>query len=135
MTYGNRHRLAMLALALAALVATTAGAGTSAATPSSSAVPTAKKLIVIITPSHDNPFFAAEATIANAQAKKMGYSTLVLSHDDDPNKQSQEIDLAISRHAAAIILDNAGADASIAAVKKAKKAGVPVFLIDREINA
>jgi len=35
----------------------------------------------------------------------------------------------------AIILDNAGADASVAAVRKAKDAGVPVFLIDREINA
>jgi erythritol transport system substrate-binding protein len=39
------------------------------------------------------------------------------------------------RGAAAIILDNAGADASIAAVEKAREAGVPTFLIDREINA
>ncbi|TJW98176.1 MAG: D-ribose ABC transporter substrate-binding protein, partial [Mesorhizobium sp.] len=31
--------------------------------------------------------------------------------------------------------DNAGADASVAAVQKAKDAGVPSFLIDREINA
>lgn len=37
--------------------------------------------------------------------------------------------------AAAIILDNAGADASIASVQKAKQAGIPSFLIDREINA
>lgn len=32
------------------------------------------------------------------------------------------------------MLDNAGADASIAAVQKAKAAGVAVFLIDREIS-
>ncbi|HVC88730.1 MAG TPA: D-ribose ABC transporter substrate-binding protein [Gaiellaceae bacterium] len=99
-----------------------------------SASPTAKKLMVIITPAHTNPFFASEAVIANNEAKRLGYSTLVLSHNDDPNLQSQQFDLAISRHAAAIILDNAGADATIAAVKKANKAGVPVFLIDREIN-
>jgi erythritol transport system substrate-binding protein len=99
-----------------------------------SAKPAAKKLMVIITPSHTNPFFASEATIANKEAKRLGYSTLVLSHNDDPNLQSQQIDSAISRHAAAIILDNAGADATITAVKKAKAAGVPVFLIDREIN-
>jgi ABC-type sugar transport system, periplasmic component len=99
-----------------------------------SAKPTAGKLIVIITPSHTNPFFASEAAIANKEAKKLGYSTLVLSHNDDPNLQSQQIDLAISRHAAAVVLDNAGADATITAVKKAKTAGVPVFLIDREIN-
>ena len=45
------------------------------------------------------------------------------------------IDTAIARGAKAIVLDNAGADATVAAVKKAKDAGIPSFLIDREINA
>jgi erythritol transport system substrate-binding protein len=92
------------------------------------------KLIAIITPSHDNPFFATEADGAAAKAKELGYDTLVLVHDDDANKQNQLIDTAIARKAAAIILDNAGADASIEAVQKAKTAGIPSFLIDREIN-
>lgn len=92
------------------------------------------KLIVIITPPHNNPFFATEADGAEAKAKELGYDTLVLSHDDDANKQNQLIDTAIARKAAAIILDNAGADASIEAVQKAKTAGIPSFLIDREIN-
>jgi erythritol transport system substrate-binding protein len=91
-------------------------------------------LIVIITPSMDNPFFGQEALGAEARAKALGYATLKFSHDDDAFKQSQLIDTAIARNAAAIILDNAGADASAAAVAKAKAAGVPVFLIDREIN-
>jgi erythritol transport system substrate-binding protein len=94
----------------------------------------AGKLIAIITPSHDNPFFGSEAAGAEARAKALGYETLVLVHDDDANKQDQLVDTAISRKAAAIILDNAGADASIAAVAKAKAAGIPSFLIDREIN-
>ncbi|AGG71335.1 D-ribose ABC transporter substrate-binding protein (plasmid) [Sinorhizobium meliloti WSM1022] len=102
----------------------------------SSAVPAyAADLIAIITPSHDNPFFKAEAVGAEAKAKELGYETLVLVHDDDANKQSQLIDTAIGRGAKAIILDNAGSEASIAAVQKAKDAGVPSFLIDREINA
>ncbi|MFI9845280.1 D-ribose ABC transporter substrate-binding protein [Nonomuraea sp. NPDC051941] len=92
-------------------------------------------LIAIITPSHDNPFFKAEAEAAKAQAEKLGYQTSVASHDDDPNKQSELIDAAISRQAKAIILDNAGADASIGPVRKAAQGGIPVFLIDREINA
>jgi erythritol transport system substrate-binding protein len=58
-----------------------------------------------------------------------------MTHDDDANKQSEMIDTAIGRGAKAIILDNAGADATVAAVKKAKDAGIPSFLIDREINA
>jgi erythritol transport system substrate-binding protein len=95
----------------------------------------AADLIAIITPSPDNPFFKAEADGAAAKAKELGYDTLVASHDDDANKQSQLIDTAIARGAKAIILDNAGADATVAAVKKAKDAGIPSFLIDREINA
>jgi erythritol transport system substrate-binding protein len=91
-------------------------------------------LIVIITPSMDNPFFGQEALGAEARAKALGYQTLKFSHDDDAFKQSQLVDTAIARNAGAIILDNAGADASAAAVAKAKAAGVPVFLIDREIN-
>jgi ABC-type xylose transport system substrate-binding protein len=95
----------------------------------------AANLIAIITPSHDNPFFKAEADTANARAKALGYDTIVLVHDDDANKQSNLVDTAIARGAKAIILDNAGSEASIAAVKKAKAAGIPSFLIDREINA
>lgn len=95
----------------------------------------AKGLIAVITPSHDNPFFKAEADGAAAKAKELGYDTTVLVHDDDANKQSQLIDSAIAAGAKAIILDNAGADASVAAVRRAKEAGVPSFLIDREITA
>ncbi len=93
------------------------------------------ELIVIITPSHDNPFFKAEADIAQARAEELGYTTLVLVHDDDANLQDQHFDVAISQGAAAIILDNAGADASIASIQRAADAGIPSFLIDREINA
>ncbi|SDR60879.1 D-ribose ABC transporter substrate-binding protein [Paraburkholderia tuberum] len=95
----------------------------------------AANLIAIITPSHDNPFFKAEADTANARAKSLGYDTIVLVHDDDASKQSNLVDTAIARGAKAIILDNAGSEASIAAVRKAKDAGIPSFLIDREINA
>ena len=123
---------------LIAMVLLLAACGQSSTQSSSSATNTpssGKKLIVIITPSHDNVFFKAEADAANAEAQASGYETLVLSHDDDVNKQNQEIDTAIARHASAIILDNAGADASVAAVQKAKSVGIPSFLIDREINA
>ncbi len=92
------------------------------------------KLIVVITPSHDNPFFGAMADIAVAKAEELGYETLSLVHDDDANKQDELFDTAIAQGAAAIILDNAGADASIAAVQKAADAGIPSFLVDREIT-
>jgi erythritol transport system substrate-binding protein len=92
------------------------------------------RTIAIITPSHDNPFFKAEAESAAARARELGYKVTVNTHDDDAHKQDELFDMAIANHAAAIILDNAGADASIAAVLEAKAAGIPSFLIDREIN-
>ena len=95
----------------------------------------ARNLIVIITPGHDNPFFRTAAVSAEARARALGYETRVYVHDDDANLQSQYFDLAIADRAAAIILDNAGADVTIAAVQRARNAGVPSFLIDREINA
>ncbi|MGF7149648.1 erythritol transport system substrate-binding protein [Sphingomonas zeicaulis] len=93
------------------------------------------RLVVIITPSLDNPFFGQEALGAEARARALGYETLKFSHGDDAFKQNELIETAIARNAAAIILDNAGADASVAAVLKAKAAGVPSFLIDREISS
>jgi erythritol transport system substrate-binding protein len=94
-----------------------------------------ENLIAIITPSQSNVFFKAEADAAAARARELGFQPLLLTHEDDAARQDQLIDLAISRGAAAIILDNAGADASVAGVQKAKDAGIPTFLIDREINA
>lgn len=96
--------------------------------------PSGSKLIAIIIPSNDNPFFKAEADVASSRAHALGYRVSVNSHDDDAHKQDQLVDLAIADKAAAIILDNAGADASVASVRRAKAAGIPSFLIDREIN-
>ena len=120
-----------LSILLAALMVTGVLAGCSTKKSNSTG---GKKLIVIITPAPSNPFFKCEADAANAEAKALGYDTLVASHDDDATKQTQLFDTAIAQKASAIICDNAGADATEAAVQKAKDAGIPTFLIDREIN-
>ncbi len=91
-------------------------------------------IIYVITPSHSNPFFKTEAEVAVATAKKLGYDVKAVSHDDSPVKQSELFETAISDKAAAIICDNAGADATVAAVKRAYDNNIPTFLIDREIN-
>lgn len=101
----------------------------------SGCTPKGPPLMAVITPPYDNPFFKAEADAAVARAKALGYQTLAIVHDDDANRQSELIDTAIARGAKAIILDNAGADATVTAVRRAKAAGVPSFLIDREMNA
>jgi erythritol transport system substrate-binding protein len=94
-----------------------------------------KPLIVILVPSQDNPFFKAEADAAASRALALGFRVRVDAHDDDAYRQDNLIDAAIASNAAALILDNAGSDSSIAAIRRATKAGIPCFLIDREIAA
>lgn len=93
-----------------------------------------KPLIAIIVPSEDNPFFKAEADAAAAAAVSLGYRTRVDAHDDDAYRQDNLIDAAIASDARAIILDNAGSESSISAVRRATHQGIAVFLIDREIQ-
>lgn len=121
-------------IAALSLMCSLMAAGCSSSRDASDAPPGPKRL-AIITPSHDNPFFKAEAEAAAEHARTLGYDVLVNSHDDDANRQDQLFDMAIARTVSAIVLDNAGADASIAAIEKARRAGIPSILIDREVNA
>ena len=91
-------------------------------------------LICVIVPGVENPFFGSMQEIAAAKAEELGYETLKLDHGDDANKQLEFFETCIAQEAVAIILDNAGADATVAAVQMAKDAGIPSFLVDREIS-
>jgi len=93
-----------------------------------------RKLVFVIVPSQDNPFFKAEADAAAAEAQRLGYATRVEAHDDDAYRQDNLIDAAIASNASAIVLDNAGSDSSVSAVRRAAVKGIPVFLVDREIE-
>ncbi len=88
----------------------------------------------VIVPPVENPFFGSMSDIAAAQAVELGYEAKQLVHDDDAAKQLELVETCITSEVAAIILDNAGSDASVAAVQAAKDAGIPSFLVDREIS-
>lgn len=92
-------------------------------------------LIYVITASYATPMFETEARVAQETAEKLGYQVKCVSHDDDLTVQSEIIETAIADKAAGIILDNAGAEGSVEAVKKAGEAGVPTVIIDRELAA
>lgn len=92
-----------------------------------------KGTIMIMVNSLDNPYYASEAKGASQKAQELGYQTSVLSHGEDVKKQNELIDAAIGKKVQGIILDNADSTASVAAIKKASDAGIPVVLINREI--
>ena len=90
--------------------------------------------IAIITVDPSNPYWKAEADTAEAEAKKLGYTTTTAANENDPETQNQLIETAINDKVKGILLDPAGADESIAAVQKAVDAGIPVVLINAEIS-
>ena len=77
------------------------------------------KILYCITPSTSNPFFGTEQVIAKQVGEELGYEVKCFSHDDDAAAQLELFEAAITDKAAAIICDNAGADASIEAIQKA----------------
>ena len=72
--------------------------------------------------------------MARTTAEELGYRANVSSHVGDTNTESNQVDTAITNQAKAIILDPANADGSIGAVRRAVDAGIPVFIVNAEIN-
>lgn len=91
-------------------------------------------LISIIVNDPSNPYWFTEGQVAKKAAEDLGYDANVSAHRGDTNTESRLVDTAITNRAKAIILDPANADGSIGAVRKAIAAGIPVFIINAEIN-
>ena len=94
----------------------------------------AKDLISVIVTDPANPYWFTEGEVAKATAIELGYEASVAAHKGDTNVESNLVDAAITNGAKAIILDPANADGSVGVVKKATSAGIPVFLVNAEIN-
>lgn len=127
--------IATVGVALVALAGcSSSGSSTSTSSATTKAASTKGGLISLITSNLDNPYWTAEANAVKEEATKLGYKTNITSHGQDPKKEADLIDTAITNKSVAIILDNAGADSSIGDVQKATTAGIPVFLVNAEIN-
>ena len=62
-------------------------------------------------------------------------SRRVFDSQNDPAKETAHFDNVIASGYSAVLFNPTDADGSIANVRRAKEAGVPVFCMDREINA
>ncbi len=94
----------------------------------------AEGLITIIVNDPANPYWFTEGEVAKATAEELGYTANVAAHRGDTNTESTLVDTAITNKSVALILDPANADGSVGAVQKAVDAGIPVFLVNAEIN-
>jgi erythritol transport system substrate-binding protein len=125
---------AAIMLSAAACGGGSSGTASSSGSSSGGGSASAGGTIAVITVDPSNPYWKAEIDTAQSEAQKLGYKTTVNAHNNDQTKQNQFIDSAISNKVKAIILDPAGAKESIGAVQKATTAGIPVFLVNAEID-
>ncbi len=93
-----------------------------------------KQKIAIIISTLNNPWFVVLGDTAKARAEELGYEAMVFDSENDTAKETAHFENAIADGYGAILFNPTDSDASIANVRRAKEAGVPVFCIDREIN-
>ena len=122
------------AAALAVVVVVAGLAGCAPATTDGGEAAAEGGLISIIVNDPANPYWLAEGQAAADEAEALGYTSNVAAHKGDTKLESDLIDTAITNKSVAIVLDPADASGSIGAVQKAKDAGIPVFLVNSEIN-
>ena len=77
----------------------------------------------------NNPFFGVIGDHMKAEAAKYGYDVIVVSGDQDPNKQLEQVQDFISKGCVAIVLVPCKSKVP-AAIQAANKAGIPVFTTD-----
>lgn len=77
-----------------------------------------------------NPFFKIIADTMTDEARKHGYEVVVVSGDQDVNRQTAQIEDFIVKGVSAIVLNPCDSKAVGTAIRKANEAGIPVFTND-----
>ena len=91
---------------------------------------TAEKTVGLSVLTMKNPFFKDLADDITAAAKKHGYRVIVVDSEESPSRQDNQIRDFLSRKVNAIILNPADSKAVGESIKRANRAGIPVFTCD-----
>jgi ribose transport system substrate-binding protein len=117
-------KLLLLLLVIAMTVSVFAPAGFSAP----------KQTVVFSIPGSFAPFYLAAWNGFKDDALKYGYYPVLASCDNQVERQISQIENYITKKVAAIGIISVDTDALGPVVAKAKKAGIPVFAVDRKIS-
>lgn len=101
----------------------------------SSATSAGKPKIAVVISTLNNPWFVVLGKTARGRADELGYEATLFDSQDDTAKEAAHFDNIIAAGYSAILFNPTDADGSVANVRRAKDAGIPVFCIDREINS
>lgn len=91
--------------------------------------------IAVIVSTLNNPWFVVLAETAKEEAEKLGYDVTIFDSMNDTAKETEHFENVIAAGYRAVLFNPTDADGSISNVQKAKRAGLPVFCMDREINS
>ncbi|HEX4343504.1 MAG TPA: substrate-binding domain-containing protein, partial [Verrucomicrobiae bacterium] len=94
-----------------------------------------KTKIAVVVSTLNNPWFVVLAETAKARAVELGYDATIFDSQNDTAKEAAHFENLIAGGYKAVLFNPTDANGSVANVLKAKAAGIPVFCIDREINA
>jgi ABC-type sugar transport system substrate-binding protein len=83
----------------------------------------------------NNPWFVILANTAMDEAQRRGYSVTVFDSQNDPAKEATNFENVVSAGYRAILFNATDSSGSVANALRARKADIPVFTIDREINS
>lgn len=78
----------------------------------------------------ENPFFKVIGDTITAEARTQGYETVVVSAEEDPARQSSQLDEFIARGCVAIVLSPCESRSVVPSIQAANKAGIPVITVD-----
>jgi ribose transport system substrate-binding protein len=109
-------------------------ADTSASTAGATKAPDTRRVAVVVS-TLNNPWFVVLAETARDRAKELGYDATIFDSQNDPARESAHFDNVVASRYAAVLFNCTDAKGSIANVRRAKAAGIPVFCMDREIEA
>ena len=129
------HRIPALLLLLG-LALTVILTGCSRESASKAGAPAAaSKRVAVIVSTLNNPWFVVLAETARDRARELGYDVTIFDSQNDPAKESAHFDNVVASGYRAVLFNCTDAKGSVANVRRAKAAGVPVFCMDREIEA
>ncbi len=91
--------------------------------------------VAVIVSTLNNPWFVVLAEAARDRAAELGCEVTIFDSQNDPAVESTHFDNVISSGYEAVLFNCTDASGSVANVRRAKEAGIPVFCMDREIMA
>jgi len=96
---------------------------------------TKKPSIAIVVSTLNNPWFIVLADAAKQRCEELGYTARIFDSQNSTDKEASHFENIVTGEYGAILFNPTDADGSISNVRRAASAGIPVFCIDREINA